>query len=633
MRYRFSMRVCALILLLALLVPPTAQALTVPEARTLLSVYYIDDIPPEVLEKETIPDMLEALGDPYTSYFTAEEYGQFISSMRDQDIVGVGISARACDEGLLLQRVYEDTPAARGGLQAGDIIVSVDGRAAAGESLETLTGWIQGAAGTRVRLDCRRGETLYTAVLTRGTVVIPATVSELWEGHIGYIDCDTFGGETLAHFVQAAERYGAQADRWIVDLRGNSGGEVAAAIEAAGVFTGPGTLAFLRNGAGRIRSCTSSQEALLQSPVLVLTDQDTASAAELFAAAIRDTGRGLIVGSRTFGKGVAQNVLDQNVFPQLFPDGDALKITTSRFYSAAGSTDDTIGVLPHLTAAPELAADIAKLLCAPPPEEEETLRLDWYGTWYVNLEQALSADCRTAFTALLEALPAGAELYTGSGGSWREAGAEALAEQYGLDGYQYRGFSDTGGAPLGGAADALAFSGLLQGNGSGAYRPDAPLTRAELCVLLAQVLNCYYPAGESRFSDVSMDTWYGPAVYALTDLGLVSGVGGDRFCPGDPVSREQLIAVMGRLARRLNLFLDMEEMPKETGGSEALSGWPEWAKPQVWLLALSQTTLQGETLSLLWAPLEEIVPTEPATRGETAALVFSLLAYIGILPV
>ena len=140
MRYRFSMRVCALILLLALLVPPTAQALTVPEARTLLSVYYIDDIPPEVLEKETIPDMLEALGDPYTSYFTAEEYGQFISSMRDQDIVGVGISARACDEGLLLQRVYEDTPAARGGLQAGDIIVSVDGRAAAGESLETLTG-------------------------------------------------------------------------------------------------------------------------------------------------------------------------------------------------------------------------------------------------------------------------------------------------------------------------------------------------------------------------------------------------------------------------------------------------------------------------------------------------------------
>ena len=291
MKHRLSIRVLSLLLCLAVLLPPAAQALTLEQARMLLTQYYIDDVPASVLEQDSIDAALEALGDPYTVYFTPEENQLFTSSMQDQDIVGIGISARAEEEGLRLTWVYEDTPAAEAGLQAGDLITAVDGRAAAGEDVDVLTSWIQGAEGTQVTLTWLRGETEHTAALTRRAVVIPATVGELWEGHIGYIDCDTFGDETLSHFTQEVERRDGESTHWVVDLRSNTGGGVDAAVQSAGVFTGPETLAYLRDGAGRYVSFPSEQEALTQKPVLVLVNQYTASAAELFAAGSRDTGR------------------------------------------------------------------------------------------------------------------------------------------------------------------------------------------------------------------------------------------------------------------------------------------------------------------------------------------------------
>ena len=128
MKHMRRVRLPALFLALALALSPAASALTVDQAGDLLEVYYIDDVPEEVLGQPTIQAMLEALGDPYTTYFSPEEYGAFTGSMSDTDTVGVGIYSLVTADGPLIQRVYENTPAADAGLQPGDLVTAVDGR-------------------------------------------------------------------------------------------------------------------------------------------------------------------------------------------------------------------------------------------------------------------------------------------------------------------------------------------------------------------------------------------------------------------------------------------------------------------------------------------------------------------------
>ena len=274
--------------------------------------------------------------------------------MSDTDTVGVGIYSLVTADGPLIQRVYENTPAADAGLRPGDLVTAVDGRSTAGQDAGTVAAWLKGDPGTRVELSYRRDGAEYTAVLTRRAITVPATYTELWDGHIGYIDCDTFGGETVAHFVSGMEDTAAGADHWIVDLRGNGGGEVDAAMGAAGCFTGSGVLAYLKDSTG-LRRVWQQRRRPHPLPVIVLTDGETASASELFASDIRDTNTGILVGGRTFGKGVAQTVLDQRALPDYFPDGDAIKITSYRFYAPSGSTTDTVGLIPHLLVDPDLA--------------------------------------------------------------------------------------------------------------------------------------------------------------------------------------------------------------------------------------------------------------------------------------
>ena len=631
-------RLLAVPLALSLLLPPAAQALDLDQARMLLGTYYIDPIPEEILYLPTLEEILGALGDPYTYYFTPEEYRQFTGSMSDQALVGIGVAYRLTAEGLSLQRVYADTPAEEAGLMAGDVIVAVEGRRpGAGESPELLSSWLQGETGTQVALTYLRGGTEYTLTVQRRAIVLPATVSELWDGHIGYIDCDTFGGETLAHFTQAIDAYGAQADVWVVDLRGNGGGEVNAAIQSTACFTGAGVLAWLRDSGGRYQGYGAEEAARTDSPVILLTASETASASELFAAGVRDTGAGLIIGERTFGKGVGQNVFDQTSYPLLFAEGDAIKITAFRFFSPGGSTTDTIGVIPHLLVAPGHAAAVARLLSSPAPEGDNRgmLRIDFGRSWYVDLEQALSEDYRAAFRALLEALPSAVRVFQGSGADWNTISPADLAARCGLEAYQRRGFSDTAQSRFAAQIDALAAYGVVQGSGDGFFRPFDTLTRAQLCALLAQALHCDVPSGESHFSDVAMDAWYGPAVNALAEMSLVNGVGGGLFRPDDLVTHEQFIAIMGRLGRRLNMYLDSSarQVPDTLALYEALAPYADWSREGAWLLAMSQTDASGKTGTLLWDSLYAIAPGEATTRDEAAYLTCSLLSYIGVLPV
>lgn len=603
-----------------------ARALTPDQALVLLDKFYIDPLPQSVTEQTTLSGILETLGDPYTQYFTAEDYAGFNAALSDTQQVGAGLSLTLAEDGLLVSRVIPGSAADAGGLQAGDVVTAVDGQSLAGLPLLEASGLMSGQEGTTFQLTYLRQGQSHTVTLTRRVFVVPTAYAELVDGHIGYLVCDAFGDETTGHIADGLVTYADQADRWILDLRDNGGGSMDAALQSITCFTGPNDhLAYLMQQNGAYTAEGGKMPQLTDAPLIVLTNRDSASASELFAAAIRDTYSGLLVGERTYGKGVAQVLLDEDLFPQCFSEGDALKITAYRFFGPAGSSNDTIGVMPHLLLDQALADEAAMLLSASAPGADNagTVRLDWNGAWYIDLEQACSDPCRAAFTALLEALPDSIILQRGTGSGWEALSAAELAAACGLSDYTHRGFSDTAQSPYADEIGLLAVYGVVLGAGDGTFQPDGTLTRGQLCTLLAQALNCRVPTGESVFSDVSMDDWYGPAVNALAAMGLVAGVGEGRFAPDEPVSHEQFITILARLGRRLDLgfIRDWRDRPEEA--EQTYASCSDWAWQSVWLL---------DQDGLLWAPVQDIDPAAVTTREEAAALTCTLLCRLSLLP-
>jgi len=631
-------RLISVFLLLVLLLAPGAQALTLEEARALLTQYYVDEIPEQVLRRETIEDVILALGDPYTQYLSPEEYEAFLSSMKDEVVVGIGVSLGGHESGLLIMGTFSGSPAQEAGLAAGDVILSVDGQSTAGENYETAASRIRGEAGTQVTISVLHPDgSLRQYTLTRRPVVIPATTSEQTDGHVCHIVCNTFGAETVGHFWEGIDTYGGSTDCWIVDLRANTGGDVAAATDSLGFFLGEGRMVSLRDGDGMYSGFYSHQASQTMYPLLVLTSRFTASAAEIFVSAVRDYRSGLVIGSRTFGKGVAQIMLDRNTAPDYFDDGSALKITAFRYFSAAGNTADKVGVIPHLLVSEERAADIARLLSASDPLEQTggTLRVhlgSW--RWHINLDQALSEGLRPAFIELLEALPPETELFRGlDGGEWAATTVGELASLNGLA-ITPRAFADAADSPYQLEINTLRTYAIVRGCGDGLYHPEKAMTRAELCALLAQALNLTPQTGEGAFADVPADAWYAPWVNAMGELGLVQGVGGGLFRPADSMSHEQFITVMARLAARLNVSFyesDLQGPDGETPADSSLAAYSGWAKDAVWLLGKSPRNPLGGELNLLFAPVADIDPAAATCRDEAAALLYSVLVYTGIL--
>jgi len=642
MKKRLFPRLTAAALCLTLLLAPAAQALTTEQAAELLDQYYVDEVPQAVLEAGSIDAMLDALGDPYTEYFTAEEYRAFTDSMSDTKLMGIGVVYVISDDGLLLDQVLSGSAAEKGGLKAGDVIVAVDGKDVKGQDKDTVSGWIQGEEGSKVKVTYVRDGRKKTVTLTRALVVVPATTSELIDGHIGYISCTTFGTETVGHFKEAIEAYNDVASCWIVDLRGNLGGVTAAATEAAGLFCGSGSMAYFRDGEDKYSAFYHEENNLTLSPVIVLVDYRTASASEIFAAAIQSEGRGIVIGSRTFGKGVAQTVLDQEVLPEYFADGDAIKITSYRFFSAGGNTTDQVGVLPDLLVPSEYAGDFAWLLASAERGKwtEHTLRVDlgyehpW--RWYIDLDAALEEENAPLFEFLLNALPSGTDLWlpTEGGSGWEAVSAAQMCDDNGLE-YDLQMFPDHSQTAYPQVLSILMGYGLINGKDDGGFHPQDTLTRAELCQLLAEALGCTVPQNPSPFSDVQDDAWYAHAVIAMSNMGIVNGVGDGTFHPEDTVDHQQFLTIMGRLAQRLNMsfYNAAKYTPEDAAAMEGMESYADWAVTPVWLLTASQSGFFGNPLSLLWADLKDIPATAPTTRDEAAFTLYNVLSFTGILPV
>lgn len=630
---RYLSRLAAAALALVLLTAP-ASALSVSQALELLEDNFYYDIPDEAYQAQTMDELVNLLGDPYTQYLTAEQYAMFLDMVEDTvDVVGIGVEINYTEEGFLIKKTLSGGSAEEAGLQPDDLIVAVDGTscAPAGQEHRQL---LLGEEGSRVTVTVLRDGGTQDYTLTRRAVYIPNTQISLLEGGVGYVDCNSFGQDTDELLAQGLKQYDSQVDCWLVDLRDNGGGYVDSAVEMLASVNGAGKYLYFEDQAGHVVGYTRRSSALTDKPMILLVNGDSASASELFASGVRDTGRGIIVGSRTYGKGVAQSVLDESTNPAYF-DGDCLKVTTARFYAAGGSTTDKVGVIPTLLVDDGYTQAVAEALVGGSPETSFLCVIPGTDPFYIDPEAP-----DDVMAQLLSALPPQVMVFSNGGvpgGNFDPCTPARAAEQLGLA-YESRWFTDVADSPYAEAINAMGVYQLLNGTAPGRFSPKDQLTRAQLCVMLARVLNVT-SAGSSRFSDVDPDAWYAGGVNAMAELGLVNGVGGGRFNPDGILTQEEFLTIMGRMARYLNFALDDYGEALENPSAQlpvgmrlALAPFSDWACSGVAVLAWGLEDALGGRGNMLYTSFADITPSAPILREEAAAGMYAVLAGLDILP-
>ncbi|MBO4914656.1 MAG: S-layer homology domain-containing protein [Oscillospiraceae bacterium] len=609
-------RFCALLCALALCFTFT-DALTVQEAIELLEYYYVSDLPEAVYQAETLDELFAALGDPYTYYMDEEAYQEFHLRVEgDTVLIGIGAGVEYTADGIRIISILPDSGAEKAGLQPDDIIIGVDGVSCVPAS-EQLRDLIIGEVGTGVNITVKHTDgTVCDYHIVRQRFYLQNTVFTIKDG-VGTIDCGSFGGKTMEYFFVGIDEYDDEVDQWVVDLRDNTGGLADAAVGVLGALTGREAVLYYRVGDGRTLRARYKLDAETEKPIIVLVNGYSASASEIVAGDIRAARAGIIIGSRTYGKGTAQQTFDETTHPDIF-HGDSLKITVYRFYCADGCTTDRIGVLPTLRVADKYTADVARLLSAVRPEGDcLVLRLNG-NRFFVDLEQAQTDRFADAFTELLSALPPDADVAfeTGAGERTAISAAQALV-RYG-DAAAWRGFSDVTDSAFANEINTLGTYGILLGDGKGSFAPTDKLTRAQFCAMLAQALNI---SGGTKikasglFSDVPDGMWYSEPVNAIASMGFINGVGKNRFDPEGTLTQEQFITIMGRLVRFLNFYADdyAMELTDEQLAAEKYAALRPWARTGASVMSDS-----GEQ-NMLYADLREIDPDSEVTREQAAA--------------
>lgn len=294
------------------------------------------------LSDEALKGAVGNLEDRFSAYFSAREYALFNQAINNQ-FSGIGTNVREAPAGLRIVSVYRDSPADKAGIEVGDVITQADEHKLAGLKSDAATAFVKGPEGTKVTLRIRRGDRTLVKRVTRATISVPVVESRIANAggrRAAYVALTTFGPRTAHEQVTAAiRRQRARGAKGIVlDLRGNSGGLVTQAQRVASLFLEDGPIVTTRGRAVRTRTLSAIGEAIAGTlPTVVLVDGGTASAAEIVAGALQDRKRAKVVGVRTFGKGVFQEILPLS-------NGGALDITVGQYFLPSGRNLGGAGV-------------------------------------------------------------------------------------------------------------------------------------------------------------------------------------------------------------------------------------------------------------------------------------------------
>ncbi|OQB23974.1 MAG: putative CtpA-like serine protease [Firmicutes bacterium ADurb.Bin182] len=304
---------------------------------------FFGDIPErERLIHSAAKGMVASLGDPYANYYTDEEYEIYMKKL-EGEYSGIGALVSQPDgNGSLVLEVFENGPAEKAGLVPGDIIVRVDGTDVGGKSLEDLSAMIFGEDGTIVILTVQRGEKREELSVKRGIVNAKRVHHALYNEKTGYIRIDMFTGNCAEEFSRAVKDLTERGMRsLVIDIRNNPGGILDDVVSICDTLLGEGVIVTVKRGAGS-EEVFKSDKIGVSVPIAVLTNGNSASASEILAAAVQDSEAGVIVGTKTYGKGVVQTTM------RLDSNKAWLKITTAAYYTPSGRNINGVGVTPDI---------------------------------------------------------------------------------------------------------------------------------------------------------------------------------------------------------------------------------------------------------------------------------------------
>lgn len=315
----------------------------IEELSHYIEQYYLFDYEDEDIENGIYKGLMAGLGDVYTGYYTPEEYASFMETSNGT-YSGIGaMLSQDYNTGIItVVRAFEGSPAAEAGMQTDDILYKVKGEEVTGKDLSLVVVDLKGEEGTEVELSILRGTEEIEMTIERRHIQVPTVEYRMETEEIGYIAITEFDDVTQEQFMNALEALEGQGMKdLIIDLRNNGGGLVDVTCAILDRLLPEGMIVYTEDKYGNRDQEISDAENYFAGDMAVLVNEQSASASEIFAGAIKDYGVGTLIGTQTFGKGIVQS---------LFPleDGSAVKITVSRYYTPAGHNIHEVGIEPDI---------------------------------------------------------------------------------------------------------------------------------------------------------------------------------------------------------------------------------------------------------------------------------------------
>lgn len=332
--------------------------------RGIIDKYYLGEVDDNKLEEGAIKGYIEGLDDPYTEYISKDEMQEYMQDTMG-NYVGIGIYM-VLDEELGKIKVLspmENSPAEKAGIQPGDIIIAVDGENYTKDEMSKMSDKIKGEEGTTVKLQIKRGEETLEFEIKRESIKVNPVNGKVINGNIGYIQFSSFDETTAQDFKAKYEELEKQNIKsLIIDLRNNGGGLVSQATEIADyIIEKDKPILYEVDKNGKETVISSENDPIIDMPIVILTNENTASASEILAGALKDYEKAKTVGTKTYGKGVIQEILTMT-------DGSGLKITTEEYQTPNHNKIQKVGIEPDVTI--ELPETVTNSLNV--PEEQDT---------------------------------------------------------------------------------------------------------------------------------------------------------------------------------------------------------------------------------------------------------------------
>lgn len=313
------------------------------EVRSLLNKFYDGNIDDNALVEGAIKGMTEALNDPYTVFMNQKEYESF-NAQTEGAYSGVGLQIEVKEDKIVVLSTFEGSPARKAGILPGDIIEKVDGTDVTGKEYDKAVTMMKGKEGTDVNITIARNSSeTHTYTIKRAKITIDTVTAEMLPGSIGYIKISMFDENTGTNFNKKLKDLQSKGMKGLMlDLRQNPGGLLTTCVDVVSNFIPEGkTIVSTIDKYKKEKKYESNGGNAIGLPLVVLTDEMTASASEIVSGAIRDYKIGTLVGNKTFGKGVVQTLLGTG-------DGTALKVTISKYYTPNGENIHKIGINPDV---------------------------------------------------------------------------------------------------------------------------------------------------------------------------------------------------------------------------------------------------------------------------------------------